>query len=72
MGIDATLPKADELLSWMRKYPSSPTQPLKRRFILRHSKFRSLKGLLPLLTDLVEMGYIAEDSRGGDFGWWDE
>lgn len=68
MGIEATLPKADELLAWMRKYPNSPEKPLKRRFILRHSKFRSLKDLLPLLADLVEMGYIAEDQKGGFWG----
>lgn len=53
-----TLSKAEELLAWMRKQTNRSDQPLKRRYILRYSKFRSSKDLHPLLCDLVQMGYI--------------
>jgi hypothetical protein len=57
--------KAEELLAWMRKQSAkTPDHPLKRRFILRYSKFRSLKELDPLLLDLLEMGYIREQDQG--------
>ncbi|MBX9804318.1 MAG: DUF3987 domain-containing protein [Alphaproteobacteria bacterium] len=59
-----TLSKAEELLAWMRKQTSRSDQPLKRRFILRYSKFRSSKDLDLLLSDLVQMGYIQEGSKG--------
>lgn len=52
--------KAEELLAWMKKQSISAGQPLKRRFILRYSKFRSSKELDPLLSDLVQMGYLLE------------
>jgi len=55
-----TLSKAEELLAWMRKQSSRSDQPLKRRFILRYSKFRSSKDLDLLLGDLVQMGYVQE------------
>ena len=55
-----TLSKAEELLAWMCKQTSRTDQPLKRRFILRYSKFRSSKHLDPLLSDLVQMGYVWE------------
>jgi hypothetical protein len=48
----------------MRKQTSSSNQPLKRRFILRYSKFRSSKDLDPLLSDLLQMGYIQEELEG--------
>ncbi len=57
------LSKAEELLAWMKKQSSSLNQPLKRRFIMRYSKFRSSKELDPLLYDLVQMGYIKEGER---------
>jgi putative DNA primase/helicase len=56
--------KAEELLSWMKKQSASSGQPLKRRFILRYSKVRSSKELDPLLSDLIQMGYIQEESVG--------
>lgn len=56
--------KADELLAWMRKQSASTGHPLKRRFILRYSKIRSSKELDPLLSDLIQMGYIQESSKG--------
>lgn len=59
-----TLSKAEELLAWMRKQSSRSDQPLKRRFILRYSKFRSSKELDPLLFDLTQMGYIQEGPQG--------
>ncbi|MBX9804535.1 MAG: DUF3987 domain-containing protein [Alphaproteobacteria bacterium] len=61
-----TLSKVDELLAWMRKQTSRSDQPLKRRFILRYSKFRSSKDLDPLLSDLLQMGYI-QDGPDGTF-----
>jgi hypothetical protein len=55
------LSKAEELLAWMRKQSTNRSdQLLKRRFILRYSKFRSSKDLDPLLSDLLQMGYIQE------------
>ena len=59
--------KADNLLAWMKKQSANlNNQPLKRRFILRHSKFRCSKDLDLILADLVQMGYIAE-SRENTF-----
>jgi putative DNA primase/helicase len=59
------LSKAEELLAWMRKQSTNRSdQPLKRRFILRYSKFRSSKDLDPLLSDLLQMGYIQEGAEG--------
>lgn len=59
------LSKAEELLAWMRKQSTSrPDQALKHRFILRYSKFRSSKELDPLLSDLLQMGYIQEKPQG--------
>ncbi len=57
------LSKADEFLVWMKKQSSSLDQPLKRRFIMRYSKFRSSKELDPLLSDLIQMGYIKEGKQ---------
>ena len=57
------LSKADELLAWMKKQSSSLDQPLKRRFIMRYSKFRSSKELDPLLSDLMQMGYIKQGEK---------
>lgn len=59
-----TLSKAEELLAWMRKQFNQSNQPLKRRFILRYSKFRSSKELDSLLFDLIQMGYIQEMDQG--------
>ncbi len=59
----STPSKAEQLLTWMRKQSTSHNQPLKRRFILRYSKFRSSKELDPILSDLVQMGYIQEHSQ---------
>jgi hypothetical protein len=59
-----TITKAEELLAWMRKQTSRSDQPLKHRFILRYSKFRSSKDLDPLLSDLIQMGYIQEEYQG--------
>jgi putative DNA primase/helicase len=59
-----TLSKADELLAWIKRQSATTGQPLKRRFILRYSKFRSSKELDPLLSDLVQMGYIQEGPVG--------
>jgi len=59
-----SLSKAEELLAWMRKQSSHTNQPLKRRFIMRYSKFRSSKELDPLLFDLLQMGYIQEGNQG--------
>lgn len=59
-----TISKADELLAWMKKQSATTGQPLKRRFILRYSKIRSSKELDPLLSDLIQMGYIQEESVG--------
>lgn len=59
-----TLSKAEELLAWMHKQVRQSNQPLKRRFILRYSKFRSSKELDSLLFDLVQMGYIQEAEQG--------
>jgi hypothetical protein len=56
------LSKAEELLAWIRKQSNGKT--LTRRFILRYSKFRSSKDLDPLLTDLIQMGYIQENAQG--------
>lgn len=53
-----TVSKAEELLAWIKKQSATTGQPLKRRFILRYSKFRSSKELDPLLSDLLQMGYI--------------
>jgi hypothetical protein len=58
------LSKAEELLAWMRKQSSRSEQPLKRRFILRYSKFRSSKELDPLLSDLIQMDRIREELQG--------
>jgi hypothetical protein len=58
-----TVTKAEELLAWIRKQAGRSDQPLKRRFILRYSKFRSSKDLDPLLSDLMQMGYIQEGAR---------
>lgn len=55
-----TTSKAGELLAWIKKQSAGAGQPLKRRFILRYSKFRSSKELAPLLSDLVQMGYLQE------------
>lgn len=52
--------KSDELLAWMRKQFNHRNQPLKRRDILRYSKFRSSKELDPMLSDLVQMGHLRE------------
>jgi hypothetical protein len=60
----STPSKAEELLAWMRKQSNRPNQLLKRRFILRYSKFRSSKDLDPLLSDLIQMGYIWEGFEG--------
>jgi putative DNA primase/helicase len=56
--------KSDELLAWMRKQSNHTNQPLKRRFIMRHSKFRSSKELDPLLSDLIQMDRIQEGPQG--------
>ncbi|HCC24275.1 MAG TPA: hypothetical protein DEP85_02020, partial [Holosporales bacterium] len=56
--------KAEELLAWMKKQSNDTEDPLTRRFILRYSKFRSSKELDPLLSDLIQMGYIQEVSQG--------
>jgi hypothetical protein len=56
--------KSEELLAWMRKQSQHTNQPLKRRFIMRYSKFRSSKELDPLLSDLVHMGYVREEPQG--------
>ena len=56
--------KTEALLAWMRKQTSRSEQPLKRRFILRYSKFRSSKDLDPLLSDLVQMGCVKEGTEG--------
>ena len=56
--------KAEELLAWMKKQSNDAEDPLTRRFILRYSKFRSSKELDPLLSDLIQMGYIQEISQG--------
>lgn len=55
-----TTSKAEELLAWMKKQSATTGQPLKRRLILRYSnsKFRSSKEFDPLLSDLIQMGYI--------------
>ena len=55
--------KAEELLAWMKKQTNSPDKPLTRRFIMRYSKFRSSKDLDPLLSDLIQMGYIKEEPQ---------
>jgi hypothetical protein len=59
-----TISKAEELLAWMRKQSSRSNQPLKLRFILRYSKFRSSKDLDLLMCDLVQMGYVQEGPEG--------
>lgn len=59
-----TVSKTEELLAWIKKQSATTGQPLKRRFILRYSKFRSSKELDPLLSDLVQMGYLQENSAG--------
>ncbi|MBA3814301.1 MAG: DUF3987 domain-containing protein [Alphaproteobacteria bacterium] len=59
-----TVSKAEELLAWMQKQSTSSGQPLKRRFILRYSRVRSSKELDPLLSDLVQMGYLQEGPVG--------
>jgi hypothetical protein len=59
-----TQTKADELLAWMRKQSANTHEPIKRRFILRYSKFRSSKDLDPLLTDLIQMDRIREEGQG--------
>jgi hypothetical protein len=59
-----TISKAEELLAWMRKQSQHTNQRLKRRFIMRYSKFRSSKDLDPLLSDLVHMGYVREEPQG--------
>ncbi len=56
--------KSDELLAWMRKQSKHTNQPLKRRFIMRYSKFRSSKELDPLLSDLIQMDRIREEPQG--------
>lgn len=56
--------KSDELLAWMRKQSNHTNQPLKRRFIMRYSKFRSSKELDPLLSDLIQMDRIREEDQG--------
>jgi putative DNA primase/helicase len=58
------LSKAEELLAWMKKQSNNTNDPLTRRFIMRYSKFRSSKELDPLLSDLIQMGYIQEVSQG--------
>ena len=55
--------RADELLAWMRKQSSHTNQSMKRRLILRYSKFRNSKDLDPLLSDLAQRGYIQEDPQ---------
>ena len=67
LGLEATLPKADALLSWIQRHPHSSQNPIKRRTLLRCSSVRSLKELMPLLQDLIEMGYVAESSQGGEY-----
>lgn len=62
-----TISKADELFAWIKKQSANTGQPLKRRFILRYSKFRSSKELDPLLADLIQMGYI-QGGPAGTFG----
>lgn len=56
--------KAEELLAWIKKQSNDTSDPLTRRFIMRYSKFRSSKELDPLLSDLIQMGYIQEISQG--------
>jgi len=56
--------RADELLAWMRKQSANTHQPIKRRFILRYSKFRSSKELDSLLSDLIQMDRIWEEGQG--------
>jgi len=58
--ITPTSAKADILLSWLKKQHAKLNQPLKHRFILRHSRFRNSKDLDPVLEDLIKMGYIAQ------------
>lgn len=55
--------RADELLAWMRKQSANTHQPIKRRFILRYSKFRNSKELGLILADLEQKGYIQEDQH---------
>jgi hypothetical protein len=50
--------KADVLLAWLRKQSESHSNPLSRRFMLRYSRLRTSKELDPVLSDLVDMGYI--------------
>ncbi len=55
--------KAEELLAWIKKQTNDTENSLTRRFIMRYSKFRSSKELDPLLSDLIQMGYIQEASQ---------
>jgi putative DNA primase/helicase len=55
--------KAEELLAWMHKQSVALNQPLKRRFIMRYSKFRSSKELDLLLNDLIQMEHIKQISQ---------
>jgi hypothetical protein len=59
--------RSEELLAWMRKQRASANQSIKRRFILRYSKFRNSKELDLLLNDLEQRGYIQENQQHNIF-----
>lgn len=58
--------KAEKFLAWMRKQSGDHNTPLTRRFMLRNSRVRSSKELDPVLSDLMDMGYI-EPVNGNAF-----